>query len=82
MMLMPETPMHKDDCLETREYEVWAARQSAIVKSKSKSRSVQKTPNDDFRLGILPTDTGHHPTACFAIDDVCHLSRGCSQWQR
>ena len=42
------------------------------MKAKPETVTVQQAANQDFRLGIAPTYTGHHPATCRAVYYVNH----------
>lgn len=71
-MAVPETPVHKDDFLPTREDDVGTPRQVSNVESKSVSSAVQEASKPNLRLRILRANFCHVSTALFGAHEVCH----------
>lgn len=74
---MPETSMHKDNCLVFWKNQIWLPRQLFGMKSKAKTSTMQIFSNQKFWLGILALNAGHHPAACRFINDINHQA---SSW--
>lgn len=71
-MLVPETAVNEDRDLSARQDDIGSAGQILPVQSEAKARSEQGPPDSEFRSGVLAPDSGHHATAGFGRDDVCH----------
>lgn len=79
---MPETSMHEYDCTITGKYDVWLSRKISNMNPESEPFSMEEFPDSDFRDGVLPPDSGHHPAAGQRIDDVSHwIMRSDDEWK-
>ncbi len=67
---MPEASVNEHDCPVPRQDDVRPARQAAVVKAKSQTRSVQVGADDNLGFGVAAPDTGHHPRPRLPINDV------------
>lgn len=43
------------------------------MQTEAESGGKKRSSDDDFRLGVLAADSGHHPATCFRTDDIGHL---------
>jgi hypothetical protein len=59
-MPVPEAPVDEDDCLVSRENNVWPARKIAPVQPKAIAELVKRTSDSQFRLRVPRSDAGHH----------------------
>src|SRR5205085_5156782 len=67
-MAVPEAPMHKDCSSVTGQHYVWPSGEFPVVQAKTKTCSVQKRSDNNFRLCISALDTRHH-LAAFSLAD-------------
>lgn len=75
IMSMPETAMNEDYCSMFGEHKVRLARQALVMEDIAKAFSVQASPDNHFRLGILAPDARHHPASDFGRNDVSHRQK-------
>ena len=71
-MLMPKTPMDKDNRSETRQNDVWSPREAPVMQPKAKAGPVKIAADTKLGLGVSPPNTRHHSASCFPIDNISH----------
>lgn len=69
---MPKASMDEDYGPVFGKNKVGFAGQALVVKNITKASRVQASPDNHFRLCILPPDAGHHPASHFRRNDVSH----------
>ena len=69
-MAVPETAMHKNQCMVAWQGKIGLAGQVWTVKPVAVATCVQTLANKKLRLRVLTPDTGHHPAACLAVNDI------------
>lgn len=67
---MPETPTYLDDGMVSFQYQIWATGKAAIVEAIPNPTPMQKSPDPQFRLRVLPANAGHHAASSLAVDNV------------
>lgn len=68
-MAVPEAAMDQDYRSVFRQADVWLAGQIA-VQTVAKATGVQRFSDQQFGLGVLAANAGHHPAAGRRINDV------------
>jgi hypothetical protein len=56
---MPETPVNEYHLAMSRKNKIGTAGQVASMQPKSKAQTVNQSPHDDFRQGVLRADSRH-----------------------
>jgi hypothetical protein len=72
IMPMPEAAMNKDYRPVLGKNKVRLSRQAFVVKQIAEALCVQASPDDHFRLCILPPDASHHSASHITRNDVSH----------
>jgi len=72
VMSMPETSMYKYYSMVTWQHDIRFAGQVTGMQPKPEAASVQQAADQDFRSGIAPAYSGHHPATCSTVDYVSH----------
>lgn len=69
-MAVPETAVDEHNSFVFSENNVGPAGESLVLKAETESCRMKGFADQDFRLGILSLDAGHHPAACGLVDNV------------
>ncbi len=71
-MTVPKTSVYEDDCFQSRKNDIGLAGKIAAVDPETEPFPMQKAPNYLLRLGVAPTNSGHHAASGYAVYDICH----------
>lgn len=69
---MPEAAMHKDNRVPPGKHNIGSTRQFPVVKSIAQAEGKEPLPKGQFRLSILPPDSGHHSGPDFRRNYINH----------
>lgn len=69
-MAMPKTPVHKNANFQSRQYNVRFSWQVPAMKSEAVTMCMQKSPDSQFRFGVLSPDSGHHSGSRDAVNYI------------
>jgi hypothetical protein len=72
-VMMPEAAVYEDHCLETGQYQIGCAGKILALQAKPVSLRMQESSGKDFGLGVLLSDTAHHPASLRLGEDVRHV---------
>lgn len=74
VVAVPEAAMNKEHGIPLREDHVGFAGKWCMD-TETKALGVEAFAQEDFGLGVLSPDAGHHPASNLRRDDVSHLQR-------
>ncbi len=69
---MPETTVNEDNGAVTRENNIRFAGKIAHMETEAEPELVELPVNKNFRLGVAPPYTGHHPATGGAVHHIDH----------
>jgi hypothetical protein len=69
---MPETPMHENGEMKSRQDDVWFAGQLGCMQSEPESKFVQDSTNRYLGSRVLATNPAHVPAASVLRKSVSH----------
>jgi hypothetical protein len=72
-MLVPETPVHKDDLLLIGECQVWFTGQVAPMEPEATAQLTRDSTDAYFRFGMPSADGAHIGTALILRDRIRHI---------
>jgi len=75
-MAVPEAAMNKDGRVILRENEVRSPLKVFCMQPIAEAASVHRPTERQFGLGVLPSDSGHHPGPGLLVYDIRHMSPG------
>jgi len=81
-MPVPETAMHEDGSPVLGQYQIGAPGEARRVQAVSEAQCVQRPPESQFRLRVLPANSRHHPGPRQLVDSVGHLPLGLRPFNR
>lgn len=73
---VPEAAMHENDRPKFGKEEVRPTREVQRMQPKPKTACMQLTPQHRFGLGVLSSNSGHHPGSGFLVDNISHRPPG------
>ena len=56
VMTVPEATVHKNDCSESRQYDVWAAALYLLIQTETESCPMKSRSNKELWLGVTVSD--------------------------
>ncbi len=71
-MLVPEAAVNEYGYPTAWQYHIGRSWQIAAMQTEAESGGEKRASDDDFRLGVLAADSGHHPAAGPRVYDVRH----------
>lgn len=83
-MHVPEAAVDENSDPPYRQDYVRHPRQVATLEAEPETRREQGLPDGDLRLGVPPSDAGHHPAAGFPVYDIRQNAplRTSGTWQK
>jgi hypothetical protein len=72
VVTVPKTAVREEHSMIAREHKVGLAWQCPLMEPEPKSCHVKSTAKDEFRLGVFPPDSGHHPASDIGRNDIRH----------
>lgn len=62
--------MHKDNCFQSGEYQVWNASKVPVMKAVAEAQGMQASPDNHFRFCVFPPNACHHAASRSRINDI------------
>jgi len=69
---MPETSVHEKYCLVSGKHYVWLAWQVLAVQTEPEAPLMEQASHQQFGLGVLAPNAGHHPAASCRVYNIGH----------
>lgn len=71
-MAVPETAVNENHCMIFGQDEIRRTFQQLGVKRETEAQTVKAGANDSLRLCVTRPYAGHHPAACWNVNNISH----------